>query len=86
MSDPREALRKRAKELKKAARDGDAAAAMRVSAVLRVPPARVTHMQALHAVSVEAGFAKWQSVLDASDDEVRAAVQRTRPTQRGETE
>lgn len=66
MSDSLEKLRRQASRLKKAFRDGDAQARIRVAQrVTRPDGARLSHADFLHVIAQEQGFASWPALKQA---------------------
>src|SRR5690349_8674179 len=69
-------FKKKAKALKMAASRGDAQAIARTEAVLHGGAADLKLMKAQHVVAVEAGFRNWSALIDASAEELQAAIAR----------
>jgi len=69
-------FQKRAKSLLAAVREGEAGAISRVTAVLRQGIEDFGLMKAQHVVAVEAGFERWNRLIEATENELRSAIDR----------
>lgn len=73
-----ENFKKKAKVLKKAVDLGDERSLARAVVVLRDSKAKFALTKAQHVVAVEAGFENWKRLISASEDELKAALGKTR--------